>query len=84
MTNELRSRTEVFTNALAALDASRAALSDARDWLVSDWTPVGAALTSEAGEARRTLLANIGNAKNLIDAMQQDPYQAIASLENQR
>ena len=46
--------------------------------------PVGAALTSEAGEARRTLLANIGNAKNLIAAMKQDAYQGIASLESQR
>ena len=66
------------------LDASRAALSDAREWLVSDWTPVGAALTSEAGEARRALLAIIGNANNLIDAMKQDACQGIASLESQR
>ena len=83
MTNELRSRTEVFTNALAALDASRAALSDARDWLVSDWTPVGAALTSEAGEARRTLLANIGNAKT-HRRHEAGRLSGIASLENQR
>jgi hypothetical protein len=34
MTNELPSRTDLFTNSIAALDAARAALSEARDWLV--------------------------------------------------
>ncbi|ULE31138.1 hypothetical protein [Mycobacterium sp. IDR2000157661] len=80
MSTELPTRTAIFVNALAALDSARTALSDARDWLASDWTPVGSALTPEAAEARRTILTGIGTSKNAIDTMKQDLHRAITSL----
>ena len=81
MRTQLPTRTEMFGNALAALDSARAALSDARDWLQSDWTPVGSALTPEAGEARQAVLAGIGTTKTAIDAMKQDLGRAMDSLD---
>ncbi|WP_094287400.1 hypothetical protein [Mycobacterium lehmannii] len=80
MSAELPSRTDIFVNALAALDSARRSLSDARDWLASDWSPVGSALTPEAAQARGTLLAGIGTTKNAIDTMKQDVHRAIASF----
>lgn len=80
MSTQLPTRTEMFGKALAGLDSARAALSDARDWLQSDWTPVGSALTPEAGEARQAVLAGIGTSKNAIDAMKRDVDRAITSL----
>ena len=35
----------MFTSCRASLDDANAALSTARDWLKSDWTPVGSSLT---------------------------------------
>lgn len=80
MSAELPSRTDIFVNALAALDSARRSLSDARDWLASDWSPTGSALTSEAAQARGTVLAGIGATKNAIDSMKHDIHQAIASF----
>lgn len=82
MNTQLPTRTEIFSSALAALDSARTSLSDARDWLHSDWTPEGSALTTEAGEARQAVLAGIGTTKNAIDAMKQDVYRAITSLDS--
>ena len=81
VTDGLPSRTDIFVNALPALDSARTALSDARDWLASDGTPVGSGVTPEAGDTRRTLLARIGATKNAIDTMKQDVHRAIRSLD---
>lgn len=80
MSTELPTRTDLFVNALAALDSARSALSDARDWLRSNWEPVDTALPHEAARARAEMLAAIGEAKDVIDAMKRDAYQAIESL----
>lgn len=78
---ELPTRSQIFVNCRAPLDAARAALSEARDWLRSDWEPIGAPLTTEAGEARMTVLKAIAEAKNLIDRMNSDISAAIESIE---
>ncbi|WP_280184500.1 MULTISPECIES: hypothetical protein [Nocardia] len=48
----LPSQREMFTKALAALETARWGLSDARDWLQSDWAPVGTTLPGAAGPRR--------------------------------
>lgn len=58
MSTELPTRTDLFVNALAALDSARSALSDARDWLRSDWEPVDTALPHEAARARAEMLGH--------------------------
>ena len=75
---ELPTPREIFGNSLTALEHAR--ISDARDWLRSDWEPVGTSLPQEAAQARAGILTAIGEAKDLIDAMKRDAYQAIESL----
>lgn len=48
----LPTRDEMIRNALADLERASSALSDARDWLNSDWRPVGSSLTDEQADAR--------------------------------
>ena len=78
---DLPSRADIFANALTALDAARGALSEARDWLQSDWQPTGSSLTSDAGAARLAILRDIGAAKNLIDTMKDQAHRAVESLD---
>jgi hypothetical protein len=77
---ELPTRAQIFANFLAPLDSARQSLSEARDWLRSDWQPAGSDLTDAATEARRSTLHAIGEAKNLIDDMKRDLAEAIESL----
>ncbi len=58
---------EMFDHARAALYRARAELSDARDWLNSDWRPPDATLTDAQAEARSEVFRIIGEAKALID-----------------
>lgn len=59
---------QVIVNAsLTHLDQARSELSSVRDWLASDWSPVGSSLTIEAGEARREVQRLVGEAKAKID-----------------
>lgn len=76
---DLPTRTEIFANCLAPLDSARGSLSEVREWLRSDWQPLGAALSPEAGEARTTILQTLTDAKNLIDTMK-NIREAIDSL----
>jgi hypothetical protein len=77
---ELPTPREIFGHSLTSLDQARSALSDARDWLRSDWEPVGSSLPQEAAQARVAILTAIGEAKDLIDAMKRDAYVAIESI----
>ncbi|WP_174400344.1 hypothetical protein [Mycolicibacterium sphagni] len=78
--SELPTRTELFDRCIEPLNTARAALSEVRDWLRSDWQPVDTALTPEAAEARSTILSNIATAKNLVDTMKTEVAAAIESL----
>ena len=77
---ELPTRATIFTNCAAALDEAGSALSNARDWLHSDWTPVGSALTDQAADARVSVLRAITEAKTLLDGMRRDINAAVDSL----
>lgn len=76
----LPSRSEIFRSALRDLDHSRNELSSARDWLKSDWAPVGSALTPRAGDARRTALRQIAEAKDAIDVAKGEILAALEDL----
>lgn len=59
---ELPTRAQMFANCLSPLDTARGSLSEVRDWLRSDWQPLGASLTPEAGEARAAILDTLTEA----------------------
>jgi hypothetical protein len=65
--HELPTWQGMFKSALQALDTSRSALSDAADWLRSDWRPLGTPLPDEAGTARQDVMDQIGRLKGEID-----------------
>jgi len=58
---------EIERHALRHLDAARGEMSEVRDWLQSDWRPVGTPLTSAAASARSEVLRIVGEVKDLID-----------------
>jgi hypothetical protein len=77
---DLPTRATMFTNCAEALDEAGVALSNARDWLRSDWTPVGSSLTDTAADARVSVLRAITDAKTLLDEMRRDINAAVDSL----
>lgn len=77
---ERPTRAQMFANCLGPLDAARGALSEVRDWLRSDWQPVDAALSPEAGGARAGILQTLTDTKYLIDTMKSRVTEAIDSL----
>jgi hypothetical protein len=58
---------EIKSGAIHDLDAARNAMSDVRDWLNSDWRPVGSPLAKADAEARSEVMRIVGEVKNLID-----------------
>ena len=58
---------EIKRDALSHLDAARGEMSEVRDWLNSDWRPLGSPLTGADANARREVLRIVGEVKNLID-----------------
>lgn len=78
MSHSLPTREEMLAHALVSLEQAREALSDARDWLASDWRPVGSALTSEQAEARSTTRQVVGRCKGEIDTAADALRRALA------
>jgi hypothetical protein len=78
---ELPTRTALFANTRDALDRAYSALSDARDWLHSDWAPVGSELSLEAAAARTSVLQAIDETKARIVSAKADIGAAIDSLQ---
>ena len=76
----LPTQREMILNTIAALDEARAKLSDARDWMQSDWQPVGAPLPQAAAEARTSTLRAVASAKNDIDAAKGALHDALGEL----
>jgi hypothetical protein len=64
---ELPTWPEIKGRALRHLYTARTEMSEARDWLNSDWRPLGSPLPGEQGEARNEALRLIRQAKALID-----------------
>ncbi|HMG63724.1 MAG TPA: hypothetical protein VK599_12310 [Streptosporangiaceae bacterium] len=65
--SELPTWGEIEGHALRHLDAARNEISEVRDWLRSDWRPLGTPLTKPEADARREVLRIVGEVKNLID-----------------
>ncbi|MGI5179542.1 hypothetical protein ACQEVZ_24745 [Dactylosporangium sp. CA-152071] len=57
---------EMLAHAETDLDRAARALTDAADWLRSDWTPVGSPLTAEQARRRTAMRAAITAASAAI------------------
>lgn len=64
---ELPTWDEIEAHALRHLDAARNGMSEVRDWLNSDWRPLGSPLTGAQAGARGEVLRIVGEVKSLID-----------------
>lgn len=58
---------EVKAHALSHLDAARNEMSEVRDWLRSDWRPLGSPLPDADAAARGEVLRISSEVKRLID-----------------
>lgn len=70
---------EMFTNALAQLDAASNALSETRSWLNADWDglEVGVELPRAVGERRTRARTAITEAKAQIELARRELYEAL-------
>lgn len=57
---------QIAGHTIQELDAARNKLSEARDWLISDWRP-GTGPTEDQAAAKRQIIAMIGEMKGEID-----------------
>lgn len=64
---ELPTRQEIKDRALSHLRNARNEMSEVRDWLNSDWRPLGAPLSDAQADARRAVLKITADVKRLID-----------------
>jgi hypothetical protein len=65
--SELPTWSEIEDSALRHLDAARGEMSEVRDWLRSDWRPLGTPLTPAQAAARDEVLRIAGQVKDLVD-----------------
>lgn len=65
--SQLPTWSEIKDHALHHLDAARNDMSEVRDWLRSDWRPVGTPLSAADARARTEVLRVVGEVKTLID-----------------
>jgi hypothetical protein len=65
--SELPTWDEIEDHALRHLDAARNEMSEVRDWLRSDWHPLGTPLPDADARARSEVLRIAGEVKQLID-----------------
>lgn len=78
MSSSLPTREQMLAHALVSLAEARRALSDARDWLASDWRPVGSELSPAQAEARTTTRRVVGVCKDEIDTAADALHRALA------
>lgn len=64
--NELPAYPEIERRALEHLDRARSELSEARDWLLSDWRPAGSPRPADAADTGK-VMGLIGEVKGRID-----------------
>jgi hypothetical protein len=65
--HELPTYAEIERHALNHLDRARNEMSQARDWLRSDWRPLGSPRPDGAAEACEQVMDIVGQVKQLID-----------------
>jgi hypothetical protein len=59
--------TEIEEHALKHLDRARTEMSGVRDWLRSDWRPLGSPRPAGGAESRDEVMRIVGEVKILID-----------------
>lgn len=64
---ELPTRADIKKHALSHLHTARTEMAEVRDWLNSDWRPLGSPLSDADADASRAVLRITGEVKNLID-----------------
>jgi hypothetical protein len=72
----------MILNTIAALDKARSSLSEARDWLQSDWQPIGSPLSTAATDARLSTLRTVASTKDDIDTAKRSLYEALEQLSD--
>jgi hypothetical protein len=65
--HQLPTAEQILTHAAAELDQARNALSEAGNWLRSDWQPLGSSLTDQQADRRTRMWRAIEAAKKAID-----------------
>lgn len=65
--SELPTWAEIEAHALRHLDAARNEMTEVRDWLRSDWRPLGSPLPDADTAARSEVLRIASEVKRLID-----------------
>lgn len=73
----LPTRREMFLEATDELSGAYRSLSDAADWLRSDWRPVGSSLTATQATARSAMWDAIEEAKAAINRAKNAATRAI-------
>lgn len=76
--SNLPTREGMFRHANFELDVAYRGLSDAADWLRSDWQPVGSSLTDAQARARSEIFDAIAEAKNVINRAKDAAEQALS------
>jgi hypothetical protein len=76
----LPTQREIILNTIAALEAARSSLSEARNWLHADWRPAGASLPPAAAEARSSTLRTVGSQTIDIETAKRSLYEALEQL----
>jgi hypothetical protein len=66
-TTQLPTYTEIERHVMTHLDRARAEMSEVRDWLLSDWRPLGSPRPDGATEAADKIMIAVGAVKILID-----------------
>jgi hypothetical protein len=65
--HQLPTAEQILAHALTDLNRARDALSEAANWLRSDWQPLGSPLTDQQADRRTRMWRAIDTAKNAID-----------------
>lgn len=73
---QLPAYAEIERHVMTHLDRARSEMSEVRDWLVSDWRPLGSPRPHGATQAASQVMTVVGEVKVLID-------QAKNALERQ-
>lgn len=76
--HELPTWNEITRKARASLNAARADIADARDWLTSDWRPFGTSLSEEAAHTRSETVQLLSQINDLVERAKDE----LARAEN--
>lgn len=75
--SELPTWAQIEDHVLFHLDEARNQMSEVRDWLKSDWRPLGSPPPAGTGSTRVEVLRIVGEVKNLIDQAKDTIYRGV-------